>query len=109
MRPITVTVPAGGGNSAVVPLDHYISPFSVGIAVTTSDATNLSFVVQQTYANVFASDFNAATATWFTTTMSAGNANATGNLSAPVSAIRLNMSAGDAAATMTVIQAGIAS
>lgn len=109
MRPITVTVPAGGGNSAVIPLDHYISPFNVGIAVTTTDSTNLSFLVQQTYANVFASDFNAATTTWFTTTMSASNANATGNIAYPVTAVRLNMSAGDGDVTMTVIQAGVAS
>ena len=109
MRPITVTVPAGASNSAVVPLDHYISPFSVSVAVTTTDTTNLSFAVQQTYANVFASDFNAATATWFTTSMSAGNANATGIISAPVTAVRLSKTGGDGVETMTVIQAGIAS
>jgi hypothetical protein len=109
MRPITVTVPAGAGNSTVIPLDHYISPFNVGVAVTTSDATNLSFVVQQTYANVFASDFNAATATWFTVTTSASNANATGNIAYPVTGVRLSVSGSDAPTTMTVIQAGIAS
>ena len=109
MRPITVTVPAGSGNSTVIPLDHYISPFNVSVAVTTSDPTNLSFVVQQTYANVFASDFNASTATWFTTTMSAGNANATGNIAYPVTGVRLSVSASDADTTMTVIQAGVAS
>lgn len=107
MRPITLTVPAGGGNSSVVPLDHYISPFNVSLAVTTADATNLSFTVETTYADVWNTAFNASTATWFAATMSAGNASATGALSAPVTGVRLNVATADADTDLTVIQAGL--
>lgn len=107
MRPITVTVPAGASNSNVIALDHYISPFNVSLAVTTANATNLSFIVQSTYADVWNSSFNAATATWFTVPMSASNASATGNLSYPVTGVRLQVSSADFGSTLTVIQAGL--
>ena len=107
MRPITVTVPAGASNSNVIPLDHYISPFNVSLAFTTANATNLSFIVQSTYADVWNSAFEAETATWFTTPMSASNASATGNIAFPVTAVRLQVSAADFGSSLTVIQAGL--
>ena len=106
MRPITVTVPSGASNSNVVTLDHYISPFSVSLAVTTANATNLSFIVQSTYDNVWSSSFSPATAKWFTVPMSASNANATGNIAFPVTGVRLQVSAADYGSSFTVIQAG---
>lgn len=106
MRPITVTVPAGASNSNVITLDHYISPFNVSLAVTTADATNLSFIVQTTYDDVWSSSFDPDSANWFTATMSASNASATGGLSYPVMGVRLQVASADAESTLTVIQAG---
>ena len=107
MRPIRVTV-GSATSSAPIPLDHYRSPFNVGIGVTLSSGANLTYTVEHTFDDVFSSSFDPATASWFpTTSLSAVSASATGNLAFPVTAVRLRVSAWvGGTATMTLIQAG---
>ena len=107
MRPIRVTV-GSATSSAPIPLDHYRSPFNVGIGVTVSAGGTLTYTVEHTFDDVFSPGFDAATATWFpTTSLSAASASATGNLAFPVTAVRLRVSAyTSGSATMTLIQAG---
>lgn len=108
MRPIRVTVNSAT-TSAVIPLDQYISPFNVTVGVALSAGASLTYKVQYTLDDVFASTFNPATATWFDhATLVAKTASADGNFSMPVSAIRLNVTPyTSGTATMNVLQAGI--
>jgi hypothetical protein len=108
MRPITLaTTDATGAatTSGVAALDHYISPFNVGVAVRVTGTVN--YTVQVTYDDVFASGFTAASATWF------DNADATGqtaskaiNITGPVRGIRVRQASGAGSTSTTVLQAG---
>ena len=108
MRPIRVTV-GSATTSAVIPLDQYISPFNVGVAVTLSAGAGLTYKVQYTLDDVFASTFSAATATWFDhATITGKTASFDGNFSFPVSGIRLNVTPWTSGtATLNVLQAGL--
>lgn len=103
MRPIVVTT-SGVSESSPAVMDHYISPFNIGMGVViTGDVT---CTVQHTFDDVFDS---AITPTWFSHPTLAGiTADTDGNYAFPVRAIRLNQSAGDGSAALTIIQAGIA-
>lgn len=107
MRPVTLTV-TGVDVSAPIILDHYISPFNSGFGVVISGSPTYS--VEHTFADVFANDFNPATATWFVhPTINGMTTNADGNYAFPVMAVRLNVTAvnaGTDTATITLIQAG---
>ena len=98
MQQVTVTV-AAGGTSPAVPLDQYLTPFSVTYKASAG-------TVQVTYDNPFTQDITgkyvAPTINWITapdTTPNAANF-----LGQPFRAIRLSGTQGD---TLTVIQAGI--
>lgn len=108
MRPIRVSV-GSATTSAVIPLDQYISPFNVSIGVALSAGAALTYKVQHTFDNVFATGFDPATATWYDhATLAAKTASSDGNYAYPVSAIRLNVTPyTSGSATMTVMQAGI--
>lgn len=108
MRPIRVTVGAVGV-SAPIPLDHYRDPFNVGLGAVLSDSATLTYDVQHTFDDVFAANFNPATATWFDhPTLADKTASSDGNYAYPVTAVRLNVSAWtDGSVTLTVIQAGM--
>ncbi len=108
MRPIRVAV-GSATTSPVIPLDQYISPFNVSVGVTLSAGASLTYKVQYTYDDVFASTFNPSTATWFDhSTLVGKTASADGNFTLPVSAIRLNVTPyTSGTATMNVLQAGI--
>lgn len=108
MRPIRVTV-GSATSSAPIPLDTYRGPFNVGIGVVLSAGANLTYTVEHTFDNVFASGFDPDTATWFP---NSGFTNQTtsrdGNYAFPIMAVRLRVSAWvGGTATMTVIQAGV--
>lgn len=108
-RPIRVTVSAVAV-SAPIPLDTYADPFSVGLAVVLSSGASLTYTVQHTFDDVYASNFNPATATWFPNAGLADKvASSDGNYAFPITACRLNVTVravDGGTATMTVIQAG---
>jgi len=108
MRPIRVSV-GSATTSQAIPLDQYISPFNVGVAVTLSAGAGLTYKVQHTFDDVFAAGFNPATATWFDhATITGKTASFDGNYAFPVSAIRLNVTPWTSGtATFNVVQAGI--
>lgn len=107
MRPITKSV-TGVGVSTPIPLDHYISPFNIGFGVVVSGT--VSYTIQHTFDDVWASGYVPASGNWFNHPDIAGeSANADGNYAFPVTAIRLNVASGDGTATLTAVQAGIAS
>lgn len=104
MRPITVSQ-TGAGSTAVIPIDQYLNPTTIALGVVV-DGT-VTFTVEYTYDDCFASDFNPATATWFPITgLTAGSANADAALTAPPRAVRLTVTAGAGTATLTLVQAG---
>jgi len=107
MRPVRVTLTAAGVSAPVI-LDHYRSPFNVGIGVIKTGTVDYS--VQYTYDDVFSSSFDPATAGWFTmsafplTTATSKD----GTISSPVTAVRLNaVTITSGSLVMTVIQAGM--
>jgi len=108
MRPIRVTV-GSATSSAPIPLDTYADPFNVSIGVVLSAGATLTYTVEHTFDDVFAANFDPATATWFANSgLSAKTTSLDGNYVSPVTAVRLRVSSytsGDA--TMTVIQAGM--
>ena len=107
-RPVRLTV---GSQTASVPivLDVNQDPFNVGIGVVLSAGASLTYTVQHTFDDVFASTFSPATATWFSnSTLVTKTASSDGNYAYPVTAIRLNVTAWTSGtATITSIQAGI--
>lgn len=94
----------GVGSSSPIGTDLYISPFNVGFGVTVVGTVN--YTVQHTFDNIQTN----ANPTWFPhPTIAAQIANADGNYAFPVAAIKLLINSGDGSATLTLIQAGIAS
>lgn len=108
MRPVRVTVSAHGA-STPIPMDVNQDPFNASLAVTLSIGAVLTYTVEHTFDDVFANGFNPATATWFPNAgMASKTTSLDGNYVAPVTAIRLNITAySEGSATLTVIQAGM--
>ena len=108
MRPIRVTV-SSATVSPPIPMDTYQDPFNAGVAVVLGVGAALTYSVEHTFDDVFANNFNPATATWFSNAgITAKTTSFDGNYAYPVTAVRLNVTvwtSGDA--TMTVIQAGM--
>jgi hypothetical protein len=90
-------------------MDTYRDPFNVSVSVALSAGASLTYTVQHTYDDVFAKDFDPATATWFNnTSLSTKTTSSDGNYILPVVAIRLNVTVySSGSATMTLIQAGM--
>jgi hypothetical protein len=106
MRSISVTV-TGAGVSNPIPMDLYISPFNVGFGVVPNSGVN--YTVQHSFDNPLASGYTAAGATWFDhPTVQSQTVQQDGNYAFPVAAIRLKVNSGTNAATLTLIQAGVA-
>lgn len=108
MRPIRVPVNSAT-TSQVVPLDQYISPENVSIAVVLSAGASLTYKVQYTFDDVFAAGFAPATANWNDhATLVAKTASADGNFAFPVTGVRLNVTPyTSGTATLVVLQAGL--
>lgn len=108
MRPVRLSVGALAVSTPVI-LDQYRDPFSVGVGVTLSAGASLTYTVEHTFDDVFAADFNPATATWFPhASLATKTTSSDGNYAYPVMAVRLNVTAyTSGTATMTVIQAGM--
>lgn len=102
MRPITQSK-TGVGATTAVPMDHYISPFNVGFGVVVSGV--VTYTVQHTFDDVFNTS---VTPTWFNHPVIASQTTSQdGNYAFPVTAIRLNVTAGAGTATITLVQAGM--
>ncbi len=108
MRPIRVTVGSQTASN-VIPLDQYISPFNLGLGASLSVGADLTYTVQHTFDDVWAANFNPATANWFShATMVNKTTSFDGNYAYPVTAIRLNVTAyTSGSVTLTVVQAGM--
>jgi len=108
MRAITKTV-SEVGVSAPIPLDTYLTPFSVGLAVVISAGGGLTYTVEHTFDDVFAKGYVPAAGTWFPhASLAALTATSNGNYAFPITAARLNVTAyTSGSATFTALQAGI--
>lgn len=108
MRPMSVTVGSATA-STPIPLDHYISPFNLGLGVSLSPGADLTYTVQHTFDDVWDPNFNAATAKWFNhATMNAKTTSFDGNYAYPIMAVRLLVTVyTSGTATLTIIQAGM--
>ena len=107
-RPVRVTL-SSATSSNPIPLDVFRDPFNVALGVAVSAGGALTYTVEYTLDDPYASTFNPATATWTAVTgMSALTASNTGNLAFPVTAVRFRVSAyTSGSATCTLIQAGL--
>lgn len=106
MRPIRVLV-SGVAASAPIAISNYTSPVNVGIGVKIS--ATATYTVQFTFDDIFTAGFNPATATWYNstdTTVVNATANQLSNITVPIVAVRLNVTASTGTATMTIVQAG---
>jgi len=105
MRPVNFSL-TGVGNSAVYPVDNYISPSNMGLAVVVSGT--ITYKVQYTFDNVFADGYDptAGTSTWFDHPTLVGTTSQNSNIAYSVTGIRLITTAGTGTATLTIIQAG---
>ena len=97
------------GFAATLFPDYAVRPFNIGIGVKTTSTS--VFSVQHTFDYTGSSAFISSNAAWFTNTgisSAVGPINVDGNYAYPVSAIRLNVTAGatNGVVTLTAIQAG---
>ena len=103
MRPVVFTV-TGVGNSNPYTVDTYISPSNMGLAVIVTGT--ITYKVQYTFDNMFASNYVAASGNWFDHPTLVGSASGNSNIAYPVTGIRLSTTACTGSATLTIIQAG---
>lgn len=111
MRPKTISLTGSGTtttNSAIVPLNHRVTPFNVGLGFDT-DGSTTGFTVQYSFDNPegdYATDYG-TNAKWFDhPDLAAMTADAEGNIAFPVRAVRLQAdSNGTDTGELTIIQA----
>jgi hypothetical protein len=88
--------------------DYMVRPFNIGIGCVTASSST-TFNVEHTFDYTGSSTFISTAATWMINSgISAISCNISGNYAYPVSAIRLNVTAGSSTntVTLTIIQAG---
>ena len=94
------------GVTAPVPLDQYISPFNVSLAIVPTNA--VSYNVEYTFDDPFAATFDPTTAVWFDhPDLTTQTVKKDGNFAFPVRATRLNVLYADADVKFYVTQAGV--
>lgn len=109
MQRQTFTV-TGVAVSAPFPMDVDVVNFAATFAtkVTGTSTYNVEVTTDDVFPDINNGDaaFNPATATWYpVTNMSAATANAIGNAVVPVTAVRLNCTAGTGTVVLTIVQA----
>jgi len=107
MRPVSFTQKAIG-ISSLVPIDYFVNPFNVGVAVKTSGGT-FTCTVQYTLDDPFtATDAAGTNLTWFTFTgLSAVTAATYASMTTPIRALRTNVAAiSGGVLTTTIVQSG---
>ena len=104
MRAVRVTT-SGVSVSPPIPIDQYLNPTNIGLAVVINGA--VTYTVEHTFDDVYATDFDPLTATWFPhPTLQGQSANMDGNFAFPPTGVRLNQTAGAGSAILNLIQAG---
>jgi hypothetical protein len=104
MRPFVSNI-TGVGVSSVYPPDNYVSPFNLALSVLVTGT--VTYTVQYTFDDVFASGFSPASANWVDhPSLTAQTATKDSNIAYPVRGVRINVTAGTGTARLTVIQAG---
>jgi len=111
VRPVTVSITGNWltQNSAPIVVDQYLTPLNLGLFFKdTGNTTNfkVQFSLDDPF-GVYATDYN-TNGIWFDhSTMTAMTANANGNLTTPVRAVRLQAGAtGTDTGSLTVVQSG---
>jgi hypothetical protein len=105
MRPVNVSV-TGVGVSNPIPQDINVTPFNIGFGVVVTGTVTYS--IQHTFDNVYSTGYNPATGNWFThPDVVSQTVNSDGNYAFPITAMRLNVTAGTGTANLTSIQAGL--
>src|SRR4051794_30250871 len=86
----------GLGSSLAFYPDVMLKPFNIGIGVTCNSTSAItSYNVEHSFDYTGSSVFISTAATWFqNSTLSAASSNLSGNYAFPVSAVRLNVTAG---------------
>lgn len=103
MRPIRVAVTGSPGESPPIPLDKYANPQNTGLVVVVDGV--ITYSVEHTFDEVYAEDFNPATATWIRHPILDGlTATQDSNYQFPPEACRLITTAGAGTASLTVVQ-----
>ncbi len=102
MTPQVISLSAAG-STAWIPVDYVQNPYNINIAIVVSDTPNLTCKVEYTLDDIFNP---AITPTAFThATLTGLTSNTTGNITSPVRAIRLTVTAWTSGtATMTALQ-----
>jgi len=103
MRRAEFTV-TGVGNANPYPVDTYISPSNMGLAVIVTGT--ITYKVQYTFDDVFASGYSPASGYWFDHPTLVGSSSANSNVAYPVTAIRIITTAGTGSVNFIIIQAG---
>jgi hypothetical protein len=105
MKPVTLSI-TGVGNSPVFPVDTYVAPTNMGMAVIVTGT--ITYKVQYTFDNVFAAGYDptAGTSNWFDHPTLVGSSSANSNIAYPVTGLRLITTAGSGSAALTIIQSG---
>lgn len=101
MRPQIISKTGTGASSPIV-VNTNVTPVNIGYGVVVTGT--VTYTVQASY-----DDPVTGFTTWFDDATATGKtANFAGNVTTPISGLRLNVTAGTGTATMTAVQAGIA-
>ena len=93
MRRQDVTVGSATA-SAPLPVDYRAQNFQIGIGCVISAGAVLTYKVQHTFDDVYATGYNPATGNWFDhSTIVTQTANKDGNYAFPITAVRLVVTA----------------
>lgn len=104
MRPVTLSQ-TGVGNSVPIPVDIYLTPFNVTLAVEVTGTVTYSVVwTTDDVWNIVAGSLNWNAAA---SNLTGATTNQIGSLVSPVSAVQLQVTGGTGTATLRVVQAGV--
>jgi hypothetical protein len=105
MRPVTLVVTGSPAASGVYAVDtHREGGIALGVVISGT----ITYTVQHTFDDVFATAFDPATATWFNhPTLAGDSANEDSNYAYLPRGIRITTSAGTGSASLTIVQMGM--
>ena len=106
MRPSVVSQ-TGTGQTNPIGLNYQITPFNATLAVAVTGT--VTYQVEATVTDLTTAGYTAGSDVWFIHSTLVGKTdNQVSNYAFPVTAVRLNVTAGTGTAKLTVIQAGTA-
>ena len=93
MRRQEVTL-SSATSSNPLPVDYRAQVFNIGIGCAISSGAVLTYSIQYTFDDVYASGYDPSTGNWFTHSVLTGRTtNADSSITSPVTAVRLTVSA----------------